>query len=378
MARFIGGGYFCYALIIAQEIAADARVVASWWSPLAVVVVFVPGWLLFVASFSRRLPRTTTTGLPLACGIGYLVGVVSWYLAWNGGHTATNSGTWLVAFPGLAALSLVVTPWPWAALIHLTVATTLVQTASGMARPAHLGPVTVPDVAWGIAFSALYVLAGVMAVKTGDDLDDSKAERVRLAKDAASQRARESERRLFDRMVHDKVLALMRNAHRANNDARVGEQARNLLRDWAALSTDEGSTQPVDGAHVLLIIRLAVQEVDANVDVVEERSTADAREVIVPMRVASALAGATGEAVRNTRRHNVPGTAIDVRADIQSDAVDVRIVDDGVGFDVAAVSRRRTLGLTRSIVERMEDVGGSATIRTAPGEGTAVRLSWPR
>jgi signal transduction histidine kinase len=50
--------------------------------------------------------------------------------------------------------------------------------------------------------------------------------------------------------------------------------------------------------------------------------------------------------------------------------------DMGTGFDPASVDRAR-LGLRRSITERAQDCGGQASIWSAPGRGTVVRLSWP-
>ena len=45
----------------------------------------------------------------------------------------------------------------------------------------------------------------------------------------------------------------------------------------------------------------------------------------------------------------------------------------GVGFDPDATPEDR-LGVRRSIIDRMERHGGRAEIRSAPGEGTEVRL----
>lgn len=55
--------------------------------------------------------------------------------------------------------------------------------------------------------------------------------------------------------------------------------------------------------------------------------------------------------------------------------VQVTITDRGAGFDPAA--RRRGLGIDRSLIERMRDVGGSAAVDSAPGQGTSVELRWP-
>jgi signal transduction histidine kinase len=55
--------------------------------------------------------------------------------------------------------------------------------------------------------------------------------------------------------------------------------------------------------------------------------------------------------------------------------VTVTVEDDGVGFDPEAVEPGR-LGVRVSIIERMVAVGGRASVESAPGSGTTVRLSW--
>ena len=51
--------------------------------------------------------------------------------------------------------------------------------------------------------------------------------------------------------------------------------------------------------------------------------------------------------------------------------------DRGCGFDPAAVPGDRK-GLAESVFARMRRRGGSATVRSAPGEGTEVSLHMPR
>jgi len=51
--------------------------------------------------------------------------------------------------------------------------------------------------------------------------------------------------------------------------------------------------------------------------------------------------------------------------------------DRGHGFDPDAVSEDRQ-GIAQSIRARMARVGGSAVIRSAPGQGAEVQLSMPR
>ena len=68
---------------------------------------------------------------------------------------------------------------------------------------------------------------------------------------------------------------------------------------------------------------------------------------------------------------------IDVYAEVADDEVAVFVHDRGVGFDRAAVPPDRR-GIAESIEGRLERAGGSATITTAPGEGTEVELRLPR
>lgn len=49
--------------------------------------------------------------------------------------------------------------------------------------------------------------------------------------------------------------------------------------------------------------------------------------------------------------------------------------DKGTGFDTGQVPHGR-LGVRRSIIERVAEHGGQATIRSARGRGTEVCLRW--
>ena len=85
-----------------------------------------------------------------------------------------------------------------------------------------------------------------------------------------------------------------------------------------------------------------------------------------------ALVRAAREALVNAAKHSGAGK-IDVYAEVDEDTVEVFVRDRGAGFDLAEVDDDR-LGVKHSIIDRMSRHGGSARIRTAPGEGTEVRL----
>jgi signal transduction histidine kinase len=66
-------------------------------------------------------------------------------------------------------------------------------------------------------------------------------------------------------------------------------------------------------------------------------------------------------------------STVSLYAEVEPEAVSVFVRDRGTGFDVGTVDGDRH-GVSGSIVGRMERHGGTAQIRTAPGEGTEVRL----
>jgi len=68
---------------------------------------------------------------------------------------------------------------------------------------------------------------------------------------------------------------------------------------------------------------------------------------------------------------------IAVYAECADDRVSVFVRDRGAGFERAAVPSDRR-GLAESIEGRMARAGGTATVVSAPGEGTEVELSLPR
>ncbi|WP_248958742.1 HAMP domain-containing sensor histidine kinase [Sphaerisporangium perillae] len=83
----------------------------------------------------------------------------------------------------------------------------------------------------------------------------------------------------------------------------------------------------------------------------------------------------TQEALGNAIKHAEP-QSIDVRLSRTGQEVDVRIADDGRGFDpsCAPLSHGMGLGLMR---ERVEELGGRFSVTSEPGAGTVVSASLP-
>ena len=83
----------------------------------------------------------------------------------------------------------------------------------------------------------------------------------------------------------------------------------------------------------------------------------------------------TQEAFNNIAKH-ARATAVDVECVADSDgAVSLSVRDDGVGFDPGAVGPDR-MGL-RIMRERLDGVGASLDVDSAPGRGTTITAVWP-
>jgi signal transduction histidine kinase len=79
------------------------------------------------------------------------------------------------------------------------------------------------------------------------------------------------------------------------------------------------------------------------------------------------------EALHNALTHARART-VEVRLRTTTGRLVLEVEDDGIGFDPASASiRARRLGLT-SMEERAERLGGSLELRSAPGQGTVVKL----
>jgi signal transduction histidine kinase len=190
----------------------------------------------------------------------------------------------------------------------------------------------------------------------------------RLAREREAERAariRTEERADLAARVHDSVLQTLTLIQKDPADARrLARRQERELRAW--LYPD--SATPAEGTLAGAVESAAaeIEEVHGvRVDVVR---TGDA-----PLdERAQALVLAAREAMANAARHSGVDE-VSVFLDAGDEGVSLYVRDRGVGFDLDAVASDRQ-GLASSIRARMERVGGTARIVSAPGEGTDVEL----
>ncbi len=195
---------------------------------------------------------------------------------------------------------------------------------------------------------------------------------IRLWRDLGAERearAREGERADIAAHLHDSVLQTLALIQRSSDDAgqvvRLARAQERDLRSWlygggaATAGTLEGrvraAAEDVEDLHGVAV----------DLVVVGDRPLDDRGE---------ALVAALREAMVNAVRH--AGAPVMVYLETGPDGVEAFVRDRGPGFDLAAVAADRH-GVRESIIARMQRHGGTAVVRSLPGEGTEVRLSLP-
>ncbi len=197
------------------------------------------------------------------------------------------------------------------------------------------------------------------------------------------------ERREQDRLTHDTILNTLTAIARSGGTAAAVSQCRQDIGLLQSALSDSDTTQPRGraGSGPLAAIGAVVAEMRARGLAVDLEITDGAgpqgtpEPGLVPGPVVAAIAHATREALANVAGHAGTGqawvTATTAPGDgAASPRIQVTVRDTGAGFDPGRVGPAR-LGVRRSITERVEDWGGSASVQSAPGEGTVVRLCWP-
>ncbi len=217
------------------------------------------------------------------------------------------------------------------------------------------------DVLTAGAFAAvlLALILGPFLFRLAGDLSEERAARVR-----------QQERADVAAHLHDSVLQTLALIQKSSADAAtVARLARAQERDLRQWLYGEAAAPEVSVAAAL---RAAAAEVeDAHGVPLEVVTVGD----LPSGDRTTPLVLAAREAMVNAAKHS--GAAkVDVYAELGQELAEVFVRDRGAGFDVDGVGEDR-LGVRRSIVDRMRRHGGRADIRTAPGEGTEVRLSVP-
>jgi len=221
--------------------------------------------------------------------------------------------------------------------------------------------------------AALLLLAGTL-VGYARNLVALSANRMR---DAAALAAATTERERLARRIHDSVLQVL--ALVARDGAALGPEAAKLARlageqeaALRAIVTAPPAAHDGEADLTTLLTRYSSARVSV---------AAPAGRVALAADTAAELSAAVGAALDNVRAHAGPTARAWILVEDEPSAVTVTVRDDGPGVPAGRLDEARAegrLGIAGSIEGRLRALGGTASVRSAAGTGTTVRLRVPR
>lgn len=358
--------------------------VGEWWSVAAAhpVGTGIGAGLVTSGSFAAVLAHRRAARLAVGwhAGVVLLLGTAvvaapwltppeTWSTSWWPLTTATLLGCVLIIDGMAREWSFLVGCLP---LVVATVGMFCTRPSDGGApigavvtKPAHHFAMV------AVCAAVLWAIAHVADLVDQADLPGA-AERLAAAHVAALRRARPE----AARQVHDHVLPVLQMVamDRADVSARACRETASALHRRLDGDADEGAEADQRSGQGIGELVSAVVAAHAGALTVRVSGSSV---VIVPRVIGAAMAAALAEALRNVARHaDVRVAVVEISSPFPLSAgVRVRVIDEGRGFDVATVPDDRR-GVTSSIRGRMRAVGGTATVRSGPGRGTVVTLSW--
>lgn len=342
------------------------------------------GLLLIVYAGLRRVPWHGRRAWPA-------VWCASLVLAWIALVVAAPSFAWCAVT--LAFVALRVLPFPVAvmvvAVMVLTVTAAWTSMRDGVDPTVLAGPACVAVLAV-TAYRALDQQAEARQ-RLLEDLRETQGE---LA-DAQHRAGVDAERARLSRDIHDSVAqglssinlllqaaeqdwlprpaAARQHVDQAARTARHGlDEVRRVVRDLAPPELAGGAAAPALPEVLGAVARTAQQSGIA------VRVAVHGEPAPLPDQVAHALLRSARGALANVVEH-ARATEATVTLTYQDSSVSLDVLDNGRGFDPAAVpdargDRGRGLAGIRS---RVAELGGHVVVESAPGEGTALAVSLP-
>lgn len=234
------------------------------------------------------------------------------------------------------------------------------------------------DLSWMWRSPTIPVLCSV-GLSVGAASDTVRSGAARLER-AARLEASARERDRLSREVHDGVLQVLALIARRGREiggetaelADLATQQERALRALIANHTGGSlATQPPEPTD----LRAAMSH-----EFEQSATVSAAGEVHADPHVVSEIVAACRQAIENTREHAGEGARAFVLIEPDGDRVLVTVRDDGVGMPTeregeAAADGR--LGIRASIRGRIDELGGTAHLFTAPGEGVEWEFDVP-
>lgn len=297
-------------------------------------------------------------------------------ISWE--QTATLLGYSMLASATIATLLPVVPRFVFTILLYPVQVAYLVRWDGGLGWDALVGPTFL------LVFNLTLVASLTMLYNRAGRLDDAIEELEVQTKEAAKAEATQVARRRVDAYIHDSILSALDSASKGVADR---DQVQNAAQD---------ALRSLDSIPELVMVMTPTQLFSTierasrarcgalEIDVVIDRRTSQA---LIGPELASALIYATAEALTNSLKHARREDGREVSRSLlmsaEEDRIRIVLKDDGDGCLTEDMGSRLVArhGIRVSIIGRMEDVGGRATVncgQRGPRQGVRVTLSWER
>ncbi len=271
------------------------------------------------------------------------------------GHMITLTSIW-AAGPTLEA-AFVAGPIGGIAAAALQYTASVVVADNGGGRTLYSGVLL-------LLAGAVVGVVSRLAVRAEDDLRAASAAQAAVA-----------ERERLTRQIHDGVLQVLGLVHRTGQDAdgpwpviaaEAAEQEAALRGLITSRPIERDGTELGAALRALRTARVTI--------------STPAEPVNLTPATTTMVTDAVRAALHNAERHAGPDAHVWVLLDDAGDSVRVTVRDDGAGMAADRLADARAqgrVGVARSICGRIEELGGTCTIVSAPGEGTEIDMRLP-
>lgn len=347
------------------------------WFAVFAVSLFGGLLLTLIASVAKRFVKVTTWFVAIAI----LIAMVTWPIGVVDGAWTSIDRPWLWFLITVSTAAAAVSMSTWLATFYLFLMPILygiirVSPAGGAANPG----LALLDVIYAIILGGAVLIILTMLRGAAAAVDAAQSAALGRYVNAVREHAIEVERVQVDSIVHDSVLTTLLSTARADTPE-AKELATTMARSaighlQAESSMQSEESRPVSLSSLGLRIAMAASTLSSVIDV-RRGALGDGQ---VPAAVAEAIYSASIQAMVNSLQHSggSDGTTHWVSiATLGSGDLLIEVGDTGQGFDVSEVPIAR-LGLRVSIIERVANAGGAVDVDSVIGEGTAIRIRWPR
>ena len=378
LAFSIGVGSLVFSLLGLPAIIEQYAMLRPSYS-ITVIIVYC-GLPLVLAALAFRIAPTALRAIAGAHSATAVILLALWVPAMTVSVLPGNDFPWIINIITISTCTAALALPFLSAWIYLF----SMATISGFVRYITYGggdaSVAFQDAVMIVLISGFMMALLQLTLRAGREQDAAALAAQTAAAQTAANETLERQRTRYHAFTHDDVLATLLAATQdgAAQSEITRRSAERALEKLDQFRLDLPVASYLTVAELDAHLRSAARA--AKVDLHSSLTLTGESDLKVPVEAADAMSEAMTEAIRNSIRHGVwaDGRPVhrEARATVQNSTIEIVVADDGRGFNPNRVGIDR-LGVRLSILQRINSQpGGKATVQSAKGSGTTVRISW--